>query len=173
MYRILIILSILLFAITSDSTAQKSTTKKITKVMKRIVEFNARYPQEKVYLHFDNTCYFNGETIWYAAYCVRAANNTLTDISRVLYVELLTPDGEIVETQKVLLTDGRGNGCFHLNTLLNSGFYEIRAYTSYMLNWLHTDIFSQIIPIFNKPKTKGDYGEPEINQVSHKNRLPN
>ena len=173
MYRILIILSILLFAITSDSTAQKSTTKKITKVMKRIVEFNARYPQEKVYLHFDNTCYFNGETIWYAAYCVRADNNTLTDISRVLYVELLTPDGEIVETQKVLLTDGRGNGCFHLNTLLNSGFYEIRAYTSYMLNWLHTDIFSQIIPVFNKPKTKGDYGEPEINQVSHKNRLPN
>ena len=26
--------------------------------------FNAMYPQEKVYLHFDNTAYFLEETIW-------------------------------------------------------------------------------------------------------------
>ena len=26
--------------------------------------------QEKVYLHFDNNCYFLGDTIWYKAYVV-------------------------------------------------------------------------------------------------------
>ena len=34
--------------------------------------FNRLFPQEKVYLHFDNTGYFKGETIWYKAYVARA-----------------------------------------------------------------------------------------------------
>ena len=32
--------------------------------------------QEKVYLHFDNNCYFLGDTIWYKAYVVLADDNT-------------------------------------------------------------------------------------------------
>ena len=46
--------------------------------------FNEVMPQEKVYLHFDNTGYFKGETIWFKAYVTRADKGTSTDISRVL-----------------------------------------------------------------------------------------
>ena len=46
--------------------------------------------QEKVYVHIDNTCYFVGDTIWYKAYVARADNLGYTDISRMVYVELLT-----------------------------------------------------------------------------------
>ena len=45
--------------------------------------------QEKVYLHLDNNCYYRGEEIWYKAYVVRADNNQYTDMSRLLYVELV------------------------------------------------------------------------------------
>ena len=51
--------------------------------------FNRLFPQEKVYLHFDNTGYFKGETIWYKAYVVRADSLGAAPPSRVLYVELL------------------------------------------------------------------------------------
>ena len=45
--------------------------------------------QEKVYLHLDNTSYYKGDTIWYKSYVVRADSLTYSDMSRILYVELL------------------------------------------------------------------------------------
>ena len=33
----------------------------------RVERFGTGLPQEKVYLHIDNTCYFVGDTIWYKA----------------------------------------------------------------------------------------------------------
>lgn len=71
--------------------------------------------QEKVFLHMDNTCYFIGDTLWYKAYVVRADNLHQTDMSRILYVELLNPDGLVVERQSVVVSGGGyGNGCFAL-----------------------------------------------------------
>ena len=55
-----------------------------------INHFNRLCPQEKVYLHFDNTAYFQGETIWFSATVVKATDGTVAD-SKVLYVELLSP----------------------------------------------------------------------------------
>ena len=68
-----------------------------------IESFNRLFPQEKAYLHFDNTGYFRGETMWFSAYVVRTDLGSLTDLSRVLYVELLDPTGEVVSTRKVRL----------------------------------------------------------------------
>lgn len=92
--------------------------------------------QEKVYLHLDNTCYFVGDTIWYKAYVVRADNFKPTDMSRLLYVELLTPDGYLVERQHIIV-NGYGEACgqFSLADSLYSGYYELRAYTLWQLNF--------------------------------------
>ena len=110
-----------------------------------IESFNRLFPQEKAYLHFDNTGYFRGETMWFSAYVVRTDLGSLTDLSRVLYVELLDPTGEVVATRKVRLDGGRGSGSFKLDKLLTSGFYEVRAYTRYMLNW-DTSPFPECFP---------------------------
>ena len=37
-------------------------------LVERLTAFGKRIPQEKVYVHMDNTCYFQGDTIWFAAY---------------------------------------------------------------------------------------------------------
>ena len=60
--------------------------------------------QEKVYVHTDNSCYFVGDTLWYKAYVVRADNLMPTDMSRLLYVELLSPDGLLVERQQIIIS---------------------------------------------------------------------
>ena len=107
--------------------------------------------QEHVYLHFDNSAYYLGETIWFKAYVTFGNNNRPSTLSKVLYVELVAPEGYVVETKKYKLDD---NGCcygeFELNPLILSGYYEIRAYTRYMLNWGKDAVFSRVFPIFDK-----------------------
>ena len=134
--------------------------------------FNRLFPQEKAYLHFDNTGYFRGETMWFSAYVVRTDRGLLSDMSRVLYVELLDPTGEVIETRKVRLDGGRGSGSIKLDRLLTSGFYEVRAYTRYMLNWDSGWAFSRVLPVFDAPKEPGDYGHPSIAVPDHRKRLP-
>ena len=137
-----------------------------------IESFNRLFPQEKAYLHFDNTGYFRGETMWFSAYVVRTDLGSLTDLSRVLYVELLDPTGEVVATRKVRLDGGRGSGSFKLDRLLTSGFYEVRAYTRYMLNWDSAWAFSRVLPVFNAPGRAGDYSRAEIAAPVWRKRLP-
>ncbi|MBR1416056.1 MAG: hypothetical protein IJ570_09390 [Prevotella sp.] len=101
--------------------------------------FARQFPQERVYVHFDNTSYYKGENIWYKAYVVRDDNEHFTNLSRILYVELLSPIGYPVETQKLIIENGQAHGSFELKDTLNAGFYEVRAYTSWMLNFTTGD----------------------------------
>ncbi len=101
--------------------------------------FANQFPQERVYVHFDNTSYYKGENIWYKAYVVRDDNLHHTNLSRILYVELLNPIGYPVETQKLAIENGQAHGSFHLKDTLNAGFYEVRAYTQWMLNFTTGD----------------------------------
>lgn len=126
-------------------------------------QFGKSLPEEKVYLHFDNTSYYQGDPIYFQCYVVKAERNNPTAWSKTLYVELLNPGGEIVSRQILPIQNGRCHGDFFLTQLpFYSGFYEIRAYTKYMLNFDESAIFSRLIPVFDKPKEEGNYVEKKI-----------
>ena len=113
--------------------------------------FGKTLPQEKVHLHLDNTSYFHGDRIWFGCYVVAAGTNRPTALSRTLYVELLNPGGTIIEKRVLPIVDGRCNGNFVLTHLpFYSGFYEIRAYTKYMLGFGEKTVCSRTIPVFDK-----------------------
>jgi len=122
-----------------------------TLVLKSIVASRA-LPQERVYLHFDNSGYYLGETMWFKAYCVSGNGATIAaPQSKVLYVELCAPEGYVVETKKFKLDEnGTCNGEFELKPSLLSGYYEVRAYTRYMLNWGDDAVFSRVFPVYDK-----------------------
>ncbi len=141
--------------------------------MRHAMNFSTAIPQEKVYLHFDNTGYFKGETMWFKAYVVRADNGKPTDISKVLYVELVTPGGDVINTHKLRVENGEANGEFKLDTLYATGFYEVRAYTRYMTNWGNGACFSRTFPIFQSPKVEGDYSQLVLDKNTYKLRMPN
>ena len=141
--------------------------------MSRAMLFNQTMPQEKVYLHIDNTGYFMGETIWFKAYVVRADGNIPLPLSKVVYVELVNPSGDVVETRKLQVNNGCAYGDIKVDSLYGAGFYELRAYTRYMTNWGNGGIFSRVLPIFKRPKTEGDYSQMVMDEYSHKKRLPN
>ena len=152
---------------------------------RKVEGFGVGLPQEKVYLHLDNTCYFLGDTIWYKGYVTRSGRGTLTDLSKILYVELLTPDGYSVERQQLEMEDGTAHGMFVLKDTLYAGYYELRAYTRWMLNFgqceyphvrISEDLFyskkmakeffrdyeklySRVFPVYDKPEEAGDFGK--------------
>ena len=100
-----------------------------------IAQFNRHNPQEKVYLHMDNRSYFIGDTIWFKAYVMNATTLHPTQLSGVLYVELLNEMGVEMEHLKMRLENGMCHGGFVLKDDYRTGYYEIRAYTRYMLNF--------------------------------------
>ena len=124
--------------------------------------FSINIPQEKVYLHFDNTGYYQGDHIWFKCY-VTSAQHQLSELSKTLYVELLNPGGEVIDKRILKIEYGQCHGDFVLNQFtFYSGFYEVRAYTKYMLNFGDDVIFSRLLPVFDKPKTAGNYKEKEM-----------
>lgn len=102
---------------------------------KKAEKFGNVLVQEKVFVHLDNTCYFVGDTIRYKAYVVRADKGTPTDLSRIVYAELYTPDGYLVERQQLQMENGSAHGALVLTDSLYAGYYELRAYTRWMLNF--------------------------------------
>lgn len=135
---------------------------KLLNFVKNVNAFNYLYPQEKVYLHFDNTGYFIGETMWFKAYVVCGPNHVPTNMSGVLYVELLTPEGQIVQSNKLKIVNGQADGQFALSRVLTAGYYEVRAYTRMMLNWGEDAVFSRVFPIFDQAKTVADFSDPKM-----------
>ncbi|MCS2389313.1 hypothetical protein NXV57_19295 [Bacteroides thetaiotaomicron] len=84
-----------------------------------------------------------------------------TPISRPLYVELADQTGHIVEKQIIKITDGEGHGQFILPaSSIPSGYYEIRAFTRWMLGFDEQTYFSRTFPVYLA--SKGEKPERSI-----------
>ncbi len=152
-FRLLAIV-VLTICVVNTIKAQQS----LDSFIDHIDAFNNDYPQEKVYLHFDNTSYFIGEKIWFKAYVVTAAENIPTTLSRVLYVELLAPEGDILEIKKLKIENGQCHGDFDLDEKWFAGYYEVRAYTRYMLNFCNEEYLNYVGAEETKDMSKTEYG---------------
>ena len=163
--------------------AMDSVPETMKTMMERLTAFGQRIPQEKVFVHMDNSCYFLGDTIWFSAYTRETATGKPSPLSRVLYVELLNHDGYLVERKLIELNKGRGDGFFALDKNIQySGFHELRAYTRWQLNWGcyehkhslsakrwfvnekmeklyyrdYEKLYSRVFPVYDKPKEEGN-----------------
>ena len=168
--------------IRKDTLSLDSVPGTMKPIIERLTAFSQRIPQEKVFIHMDNSCYFLGDTIWFSAYTRETATGKPSPLSRVLYVELLNHDGYLVERKLIELNKGRGDGFFALDKNIQySGFHELRAYTRWQLNWGcfehkhslsakrwfvnekmeklyyrdYEKLYSRVFPVYDKPKEEG------------------
>jgi hypothetical protein len=140
-----------------------TTLNKLSHYVSIVDHFSKNLPQEKVYLHFDNSTYYQGDDMWFSCYLVTAGFNRVSQLSKTLYVELLNPGGEVIETQILKVENGRCHGSFKLGKLpFYSGFYEVRAYTKYMLNFGEDVLFSRTFAVYDKPTKPGAYAEKSM-----------
>jgi len=152
-----------------ESSETASITHELMRFAGNIHQFNSIFPQEKVYIQFDNTSYYTGETIWFKAFVVNASTLRKAQ-SKVLYVDLISPTGVLLKQQKLKIVAGQADGSFVLRDASTeqarekrgvleypSGFYEVRAYTNYMLNFSEESVFSRVFAVYEKPEHEGGY----------------
>lgn len=169
-----VLIIVLLLTSIATTIAQITPFQALLSYVQNTYQFSQICQQEKVFLHFDNTAYFQGDIIWFSAYVVDASTQTPAP-SKVLYVELLSPNGVVLRQLKLKIENGRTYGSLPLIdvsteearalrgvTALPSGFYEVRAYTRTMLNFDDTGVFSRVFPVYEAPKKEGDYSNPTM-----------
>lgn len=110
-------------------------------------------PQEKVYVHFDRSHYFNGETIWLKSYLVEGPNHEASQLSGTVYVELINEAKEVVIQIKQAVRGGSAAGSIVLPDTLSAGNYVLRAYTNWMRNFSDEYFFYRIVKISNFNQT--------------------
>ena len=104
-------------------------------VIAKFRSYSARAFQEKLFLHTDKDFYAAGEILWFKIYAVDGTFHRPSELSKIAYIEILNERNEPVLQNMVSLVPGKNNGSFYLPTSLNTGYYTIRAYTSWMKNF--------------------------------------
>lgn len=131
----------------------------IKNILGKLLLYSNSERPEKAYLHTDKDFYTNGETIWFKTYLVDGIDHRKSDKSRVVYVELLDSEGNILERRKQFVGNLGTAGEIQLDQKLAQGEYTLRAYTKYMLNEEEPVFFEKKIPVWMQQLTKGDVTE--------------
>lgn len=144
--QLILIFSLILSVLAFGFVRQDDPLKRI---IQQIEKYRLQYPQEKVHLHLDKPYYAIGDNIWFKAYVVTAEKNELSDLSKILHVELINEKDSVKQALSLPLNLGLTWGDFALSDSLKEGNYRIRAYTNYMRNFGEEYFFDKTITIGN------------------------
>jgi hypothetical protein len=122
-----------------DSIGQKLTNS--------LSGYNKRYPQEKIFIHTDQNIYLGGQTLWYKTYALAYGKPSL--LSKIVYVRLSDAQGKLIKQDKLPLKNSTAYGNINLPDSLRSGWYQLQAFTTWMLNFDEGDFYHQKIYIQN------------------------
>ena len=137
-----------------------SFTLKAQTIENSINLYGTNFPQEKIHIHFDKESYLPGETIWFKAYLFE--ENLPTERSTNFYAAIYDEQGKLIKQQVSPVFMGSSDGHFDIPDSLKSRQLICRAYTSWMLNFDTSILFSQAIKIIS---TKEQTGNTVLNKT--------
>ena len=130
-------------------------------IAEKLSAYYALLRPEKAYLHLDRPAYGTGETIWFSAYVVDALRHQPDTLSKVLHVELLSPQRRVVARRTLRLSGGRTHGDIELSDTLRAGTYLLRAFTTWMRNVDPGYVFQRQLQVWPAaPNQPADAGGP-------------
>ena len=103
---------------------------------------------EKIYLQLGSRTYAMDQDIWFKAIVTNDENHIPTELSGVLYVDLIGPNERIMAHKLVKLAHGIGHGSFELPEDALPGRYLVRAYTQWNLNFGSEFMFRAYIDLY-------------------------
>src|SRR5690606_9542732 len=117
----------------------------------KLEAYVSRSAPEKTFLHTNKDLYTHGETIWFKAYLINGVNHFKSDKSKVIYVELLDSNDNLIVQRKLYFNGSGASGDIKVDGSFEEGDYSIRAYTKYMLNEDSPVFFQKEISILKRP----------------------
>jgi hypothetical protein len=109
--------------------------------------YGVNFPQEKIHIHFDKEVYFPGETIWFKAYLFEEYLPSVRSTN--FYASLYDEEGKLIQQQLCPIFNGSTDGHFQIPDSLKSKQLICRAYTTWMLNFDTTFLFTRAIRLIN------------------------
>ncbi|MBK8808818.1 MAG: hypothetical protein IPO21_20135 [Bacteroidales bacterium] len=104
---------------------------------------------EKLMLFTNKELYLAGEKLCFTVQTYEGVYNENIDLSKIVYVELISQDGTIINKAKVFLENRLGEGSFLLTSKVETDYYFIRAYTQYMRNFGSSHFVHKRISVVN------------------------
>ncbi len=127
---------------------------------------NNRFPEiEQFALFTDRSIYATGENIAFAAFQL-TDNLPQVLLSKVLYVELISPHADQLSAGKYTLSKQGAQGKLEIPEDLNSGIYYLRAYTKYMRNIGPEAYAYALIKVINPEKAVNNFLMDSVNFLS-------
>ena len=131
---------------------------------KKFLNYTTSVPREEIYVHSDRDDYISGEDLWFNIYLIDRKSLKPLSESKIAYFELLNSENRPIVQKRIWLDGGFGPGQIVLPDTLSTGIYTIRAYTSWMKNFLPYNCFTKDIHIYNAfssraLKEKKNYGK--------------
>lgn len=109
--------------------------------------YGVNFPQEKIHIHFDKEAYLPGETIWFKAYLFE--ENLPSERSTNFYASLYDEEGKLIQQQLSPIFNSTTDGHFDIPDSLQSKQLICRAYTTWMLNFDTTFLFTKAIKLID------------------------
>ncbi|WP_373495284.1 carboxypeptidase-like regulatory domain-containing protein [Aquiflexum sp.] len=105
--------------------------------------------QEKVYLHTDRPYYYKGDQLLFKAYFQFANPELKRELSKILYVELISGNRDLIVQKKFKIENGQAVGEIFLPDTLKQKEYYLRAYTSWNRNYGPESYFVKALPVLS------------------------
>jgi hypothetical protein len=113
-----------------------------------LLKMASDYQTEKVYLHYDKSSYYAGETIWFKAYLMEGIFPAAQ--TKTLYVDWIDDKGTVLSHTVSPVVDAVTNGQFDVPAQYTGDFIHVRAYTKWMLNFDTAFLYSKDIRVLQK-----------------------
>lgn len=120
-----------------------------------VKRYNNRVPVEKLYIHFDNTIYTAGHTIWYKIYL--QSTKSVDDISRNVYIDWYDDKGKIVSRNIAPVANAVSWGNFEIPGNYAGNKLNVVAYTKWMLNFDSAFLFKKTMEITRPGSSPNTY----------------
>ena len=112
--------------------------------------------REWVYTHLNKSMYFQGDDIWFTSYVLNPTNKRLNFNTSKLYVELWSPEKNLLSRKILFVKEGTTNHYIHLPDTLAPGSYCFRTYTNWMRNFYPEKDMNSVITIVGQEKMTSD-----------------
>lgn len=106
-----------------------------------------KYPIETIDMFSDRNVYISGENIFFSG--LISLSNDSVPFSKLVYIELVSPNGQKIEQAKIKIHDSTFEGNIEIPASLISGYYFIRAYSKWMRNGSPYAYTYKLIQIIN------------------------
>lgn len=140
--------TLLMIAACVNTQAQSITLNSVQSSLETLSE---KFPQEKLYLHFDKPSYAPGETIWFKSYIMSGSDPS--GISKTVYIDFINTEGRVLKHCVAPVLQAGGSGNYDIPLEFKDEFVYVKAYTKWMLNFDSSFLYRKTLHVIQSKST--------------------